>query len=198
MRKIVVVAISAVLILAGGVTGAYSSTWKIDTDHSAANFAIQHMAISKVKGTFSNVAGTIEFHESGPNPFTLEITIDPVSVDTGVKKRDDHLRSPDFFDVEKFPNILFTSDKVVAVADGKYQVEGTLDMHGITKTVSVILEGLDVEVTDPWGNNRKGAEITSEIDREDFGIIYNSVLKGGNLLIGDIAEVRVDLEFIQN
>jgi len=195
MKKIIVVAISAVFAL---VTGASATTWTIDTDHSAANFSIQHMAISKVKGTFSKVSGKIEFHESGPNPFSLEITIDPVSIDTGVTKRDEHLRSPDFFDVQQYPNINFTSQKVVPSADGTYQVEGKLTMHGVSKDVTVALEGLATEVKDPWGNTRKGAQITGGINRKDFGIVYNAVLESGNLLIGEKAEVSVDLEFIKN
>lgn len=195
MKKIIVMAISAVFAL---VTWASATTWTIDSDHSAANFSIQHMAISKVKGTFSKVSGKIEFHESGPNPFSLEITIDPVSIDTGVTKRDEHLRSPDFFDVQQYPNINFTSQKVVPSADGTYQVEGKLTMHGVSKDVTVALEGLATEVKDPWGNTRKGAQITGGINRKDFGIVYNAVLESGNLLIGEKAEVSVDLEFIKN
>lgn len=194
MKKIIVAAITAVLATA---TWASASTWTIDTDHSAANFSIQHMAISKVKGAFNTVSGKIEFHESGSTPFTLEIAIDTTSIDTGVEKRDDHLRSADFFEAEKYPTINFISEKVVATEKGNYLVEGTLSMHGVNKVVSITLEGLKTQVKDPWGNTRKGARITGTINRKDFGIVYNAVLESGNLLIGETADIEVDLEFIK-
>lgn len=195
MKQIIVAAISMVFALA---TGASATVWKIDTDHSSANFAIQHMAISKVKGSFDKISGQVEFHESGPNPFSLEITIDPVSIDTGVTKRDEHLKSADFFDVKQYPSISFISENVTPTKNGKFLVEGTLTMHGVKKSIKVELEGLDREEKDPWGNIRKGAQITGGINRKDFGIVYNAVLESGNLLIGDMADIHVDLEFIKN
>lgn len=194
MKKITVVTISIVFAM---VSWASASSWKIDTDHSAANFSIQHMAISKVKGSFGKIDGKLEFHESGPNPFSLELAIDPVSVDTGVAKRDDHLRSADFFDVKQYPAIKFVSEKVASTGEGAYQVEGTLAMHGMSKKITVLLEGLGVEEKDPWGNVRRGAQITGGINRKDFGIVYNAVLESGNLLIGEVVNVNVDLEFIK-
>ncbi len=195
MKKTIVTAISIVFAM---TTTAFGADWKIDTDHSAAHFAIKHMAISKVKGTFDKVSGKLEFHESGLNPFTLEIIIDPISIDTGVEKRDAHLRSADFFDVEKYQSINFTSEKVSPTGNGTYEVEGKLTMHGVSKNIKIALEGLQQEVKDPWGNIRKGAQLTADINRKDFGIIYNSVLESGNLLIGETADISVDLEFIKN
>ena len=139
----------------------------------------------------------IEFHESASNPFSLKIKIDPASVDTGVTKRDDHLRSVDVFDIKQYQSINFISKKVVPTENGKYQVEGTLTMHGVSKDISIDLEGLGIEVKDPWGNLRKGAQGTADINRKDFGIVYNSVLESGNLLIGETADVSVDLQFIK-
>jgi polyisoprenoid-binding protein YceI len=190
--------LAATTILFTLVSAVSASTWKIDTDHSAANFSIKHMAISKVKGSFDKINGQLEFHESGPNPFSLELTIDPASIDTGVTKRDEHLRSADFFDVEHHPTITFVSEKVTLTGNGAYQVEGSLDMHGVSKKVTVFLEGLVAEEKDPWGNIRRGALLTGDIKRKDFGIVYNSVLENGNLLIGEIADVNVDLQFIKN
>jgi polyisoprenoid-binding protein YceI len=194
MKKIIVIAISLVFAI---TTGVFASTWKVDTDHSSADFAIQHMAISKVKGSFENISGKVEFHESGPNPFSIELTIDTASIDTGVTKRDDHLRSADFFDVKQYPVITFTSEKVVATENGNFEVEGTLTMHGVTKNIKVELEGLGREEKDPWGNVRKGARIAGEISRKDFGLVYNAILESGNLLIGELAEINVELEFIK-
>lgn len=195
MKRIIFVAISVLFAMTAGASAA---TWTIDTDHSAANFSIQHMAISKVRGDFGKVSGKVVFDESGSTPFSIEITIDPASIDTGVAKRDEHLRSADFFDVSQYPTISFVSEKVVPTGEDKYQVEGTLTMHGVSKSVTVDLEGLAGEAKDPWGNLRKGAQITGGINRKDFGIVYNAVLDGGNLLIGETAEVSVDLEFIKN
>lgn len=195
MKKIITTAICIMFAL---TTNAFGANWKIDTDHSAANFAIQHMAISKVKGTFDKVSGNLEFHESGPTPFTLQIVIDPASIDTGVEKRDAHLKSADFFDVKKFSSIYFTSEKVSPTGDSTYEVEGKLTMHGISKNIKITLNGLLQEVKDPWGNIRKGAQVTAEINRKDFGIVYNAVLESGNLLIGETAKIDVDLEFIKN
>lgn len=194
MKKILTITIGLLLAM---VTGAVGSTWTIDTDHSAANFTIKHMAISKVKGNFNNVSGSVVFHDSGPNPFSIDMTIDPASIDTGVNKRDDHLKSPDFFDINKYPSIHFVSKKVVPAGQGKYQVIGTLTMHGVTHNITVALEGLEGEVKDPWGNIRKGGQITGEVNRKDFGMEYNSVLETGNLLIGEIADVTLDFELIK-
>jgi polyisoprenoid-binding protein YceI len=195
MKKVIIVTISMLFTV---ISVSSASTWKVDTDHSAANFSIKHMAISTVKGAFDKITGQLEFHESGPNPFSLELTIDPASIDTGVTKRDDHLRSADFFDVKKHPSITFISERVTLSGNGAYQVEGTLDMHGVSKQVTVFLEGLVAEEKDPWGNVRRGAQISGDIKRKDFGIVYNSVLESGNLLIGEIADVNIDLQFIKN
>lgn len=194
MKTMTLAILIAVLTISTWVS---ASTWTIDTDHSAANFSIQHMAISKVKGAFDTVTGKIEFHESGSTPFSLQIEIDPSSIDTGVTKRDEHLRSADFFEVKKYPTINFSSEKVTETKKGIYLVEGTLAMHGVNKVITISLKGLETEIKDPWGNIRKGAQITGNINRKDFGIVYNAVLESGNLLIGETAEIIVDLEFIK-
>lgn len=194
MKKLLILTMSAFLTMA---TGAFGATWSIDTDHSAANFSIKHMAIAKVKGGFAAVTGGLAFNEDGTTPSTLEITIDPASIDTGVTKRDNHLKSADFFDVEKYPTIHFVSTEIRPAGDNNYELTGTLTMHGVSNSVTVNLEGLGGEVKDPWGNIRKGAQITGKINRKDFGIVYNAVLEGGNLLIGEKADISVDLEFIR-
>ena len=194
MKKIMILTMGLLLAL---VTGAAGSTWTIDTDHSAANFSIKHMAISKVKGSFSNVSGKVVFHDAGPNPFSIDLAIDPASIDTGVKKRDDHLKSPDFFDIIKYPSIRFVSKKAVPAGKGKYQVTGALTMHGVTNNIIVAIEGLDYEAKDPWGNLRKGGQLTGEVSRKDFGMEYNALLETGNLLIGEQADITLDFELIK-
>ncbi len=195
MKKLIVMAIGILFAL---TSNSIAEGWKIDTDHSAANFSIKHMAISKVKGNFSNVSGEVTFHDSKTNPFSLELTIVAASIDTGVEKRDAHLKSPDFFDVNKYPTINFVSKKVTSTGQGVYEVLGDLTMHGVTKELSVTLEGLEGEAKDPWGNIRKGAQITGKINRKDYGIVYNAVLESGNFLIAETADVSVDLEILRN
>lgn len=194
MKRIIGLTFSAILAMASTALG---STWTIDTDHSAANFSIEHMAIAKVKGAFSEIKGKVELPESGDKPVSLEISIDPASISTGVTKRDDHLKSPDFFDVKQFPSMTFVTEKVVASGEDAYQLVGTLTMHGVSKSVTVSLEGLVGEAKDPWGNTRKGAQITGKINRKDFGIVYNAVLENGNFMIGEELDIIVDLEFIR-
>jgi len=194
MKKIIVFTFFAILAMS---STAMAATWKIDPDHSAANFSIDHMAIAKVKGAFSEVQGLVEIPGAGDKPFSLEIAIDPESISTGVTKRDDHLKSPDFFDVKQFPTMSFVTEKVVVKGNDTYQLVGTLTMHGISKSVTVDLAGLAGEAKDPWGNARKGAQITGKINRKDFGIVYNAVLDNGNFMIGDEVEIIVDLEFIK-
>jgi len=194
MKKIIVFTFFAILAMSSTVMAA---TWKIDPDHSAANFSIAHMGIANVKGAFSDVQGTIEIPAAGEKPFTLEISIDPASISTGVTKRDDHLKSPDFFNVAQFPVMSFVTENVVDQGNDAYQLVGTLTMHGVSKSVSVDLSGLAGEAKDPWGNTRKGAQITGKVNRKDFGIVYNAVLDNGNFMIGDEVDIIVDLEFIK-
>ncbi len=195
MTKIIAITIGIFFAL---ISSAMAATWKIDPDHSEANFAIKHMAISKVKGSFSSVTGKIIFNNSTTNPFLLEITIEAASIDTGVEKRDIHLKSPDFFDVNKYSTLHFISKKVTPIGQGKYEITGDLSMHGVTKELSLTLEGLEGEAKDPWGNLRKGAHITGKINRKDYGIVYNVVLESGNILIGETADISVDLELLKN
>ena len=195
MTKIIAITIGIFFALTSSTIAA---TWKIDPDHSEANFGIKHMAISKVKGSFSNVTGKVTFNNSKTNPFLLEITIESASIDTGVEKRDTHLKSPDFFNVNKYPAIHFISKKVTSIRQGIYEIIGDLSMHGVTKELALTLEGLEGEVKDPWGNLRKGAHITGKINRKDYGIVYNVVLESGNILIGETADISVDLELLKN
>jgi len=194
MKKIIVFMFFVILAMS---STAMATTWKIDPDHSAANFSIDHMAIAKVKGAFSDVQGSVEIPESGDNPFSLEIFIDPASISTSVTKRDDHLKSPDFFDVKQFPSMSFVTEKVVAKGNDMYQLIGNLTMHGVSKSVTVDLTGLAGDAKDPWGNTKKGAQITGKINRKDFSIVYNAVLDNGNFIIGDDVDIIVDLEFIK-
>lgn len=194
MKKIFLLLLLGFLFSAGF---AQAASWKIDPDHSAARFTIKHMTVSNVHGSFGDVTGEAVFDTEDLKKFALDITVGIDSIDTGVQKRDDHLRSADFFEVARYPVMHFVATKVVNAGEESYLVTGNLTMHGITKEVSVTLNGPTPEVKDPWGNIRKGAEITTQLNRKDFGLVYNKVLDNGGLLIGDIANVSVELEFIK-
>lgn len=163
-------------------------TWKIDPAHSAAQFSIRHMGISTVRGNFTKVSGTVQFDAKDPAKSSIDATIDATSVDTRVEARDKHLRSPDFFDVEKYPTITFKSKRVEPAGDGKLKVTGDLTIHGTTKEVALDVDGPSAPTKDPMGNMRTGAEATTKISRSDFGV------KGAPGMVGDEVTITLDVE----
>jgi len=180
-----------------GAAPASADSWRVDPDHSAAHFAVRHLGISEVRGFFSDIVGTAVFGEPGNLLQSLELTIGADSIETGIKKRDNHLRSHDFFDAYTFPAITFHSKKITASTPGKLQLTGDLTMHGVTREITVDLAGPTPPLQDPWGNTRRGARLTARLNRTNFGLTYNTVLEGGRLLVGEVVEVGVDLEFIR-
>ncbi len=193
MRNIFIYTIVALATLATSVS---AQTWTVDPAHTSADFSIEHMAISRVTGSFNQVTGQLVFDKEGRHPQSVDITIDVNSIDTGVDQRDTHLKSPDFFDAEKYPTMTYTSNKIIPQGDGRYKVVGTLNLHGVSKTVTLAVEGLVNNEKDPWGNTRKGAHVTAVLNRKDFGIVYNAVLESGNLLIGETVDIVINIEFI--
>ncbi len=191
LLKLLVVAL--LLIPAGN---AYGGDWQIDIDHSAAHFSIQHMTIALVRGHFANLTGTGTFDNETGNLTGLKITIGAASVDTGVVKRDDHLRSKDFFEVARYPAITFVAKEIRLGENGPTTVIGDLTIRGISKEVSLKLTGPTATMTDPWGNLRKGARLTTTIDRTDYGLTYNTTLINCGLSIGNKVALEVDLEFL--
>lgn len=194
MKKIITYIIAAFALLS---TPVFAQTWNVDPAHTSADFSIQHMAISRVTGSFNQVTGELIFDKEGNHPESVSITIDVASIDTGVDKRDEHLKSPDFFDVKTYPTMTYTSNNITAQGNGSYKVEGTLTMHGVSKPVTLAVEGLTGQEKDPWGNTRKGGHVTAELNRKDFGIVYNAVLESGNLMIGETVDIVINLEFIK-
>lgn len=178
-------------------TPANADSWRVDPDHSAAHFAVPHMGIVEVRGFFSDIAGTAVFGAADNLLQSLELNIAADSIETGVKKRDNHLRSHDFFDAYTFPTLTFKSKKIIPAGPGKLQLIGDLTMHGVTREVTVKLAGPTPSLQDPWGNSRRGARLTAQLNRTDFGLTYNAMLEGGRPLIGETVEVSVDLEFIR-
>ena len=159
MKRITIVAAMILAIPYAAV----ASTWNIDPDHSNLGFKIKHLMVSNVKGNFDKYSGIVEINEKDITKSKVEVTIDTNSVNTNVKKRDDHLRSADFFDVAKYPTMIFVSKKVTVVGPDKMKVTGEFTLHGVTKEVVLDLEGPTAESKDPWGNTRKGATATTRM-----------------------------------
>jgi len=178
-------------------TAALASNWNIDSDHSAAHFKVQHMMISDVQGSFHDVQGIALIDGKDITRSTIDVTINAGSIDTGVEKRDAHLKSADFFDTEKYPAITFKSKLVKKAWGGKLKVIGDLTLHGVTKEVELQVVGPSDGAKDPWGNIRKGAKATTVINRKDFGMVWNATLDNGGLLIGEQVEITIDLEMIE-
>jgi len=193
-RAISVAALAATLSLPAT---AASSTWQIDPNHSAAQFAVRHLAISTVRGAFTKVNGTIQFDDKDISKSSVEVTIDADSVDTRVPNRDKDLRSDHFFDVQKYPTITFKSTKVEQVEPGKLKVTGDLTIHGVTKPVVLDVEGPTAAVKDPWGNQRAAANASTKINRQDYGVKWNATMDGGGLVVGDDVAITIDLEMVQ-
>jgi len=166
------------------------ATWNIDGSHTRTGFSVKHLVISDVKGEFAKTEGKARIDEADLSKSSIEVTIDAASVDTRDAKRDNHLKSADFFDVAKYPTITFKSTKVEAGKDGALTVTGDLNMHGVTKPVT--LEGsITKAITDPWGNTRRGASFTGKLDRKAWGISWSKVADVG-AVAGD--EVKLDIQ----
>jgi polyisoprenoid-binding protein YceI len=172
---------------------AFASTWEIDSSHSNSQFAVKHMMVSNVRGSFGKTTGTVNLDDKDITKSTIEATIDASTINTNEPKRDEHLKSPDFFDVAKFPTITFKSTKV-AKAGKNLNVTGDLTMHGVTKPVTLAVEGPTPETKDAWGNVRRGAVATTKIKRSDFGLTWNKALEAGGVAVGDEVTITLDLE----
>ncbi|OGU07203.1 MAG: protein yceI precursor [Geobacteraceae bacterium GWC2_58_44] len=178
-------------------TLALASTWNIDADHSSIGFKVRHLMVSNVKGAFGKVTGVVNVDDKDITKSSATATIDTASIDTGVAKRDAHLKSADFLDVEKFPTMTFASTKVAGNGDDKLKVTGNLTLHGVTRPVVLDVEGLSAEVKDPMGNLRRGASASTKINRKDYGLTWNKALEAGGVAVGDEVTINIELELIK-
>lgn len=174
-----------------------AANYQMDADHSSIQFKIRHLTVSNVTGTFNKVKGASSIEGEDLATLKVEVTIDAASIDTRHQKRDEHLRTPDFLDVAKYPTITFVSRKIVKGDPGKLKVIGDLTLHGVTREITVDLEGPTPEIKDPWGNFRRGVTGTAKIDRRDFGITWNKVLDSGGLVVGNEVSIQIDIEWIR-
>ncbi len=175
---------------------AQAGSWNIDPDHTVVGFKIRHMMVTNVRGSFHDVKGTLQFDADDPGKSSVEVVIQAATIDTGIEKRDNHLRSPDFFDVAKFPTLTFGSTKFEKVADGVFKVTGNLFIHGITREVVLDVEGLNQQVVDPWGGTRMGAFATTKVNRKDYGLMWNKALEAGGWLVGDEVTINLEIEVV--
>jgi len=176
---------------------AMAANYQLDAGHSSIQFKIRHLTVSNVTGTFNKFKGSASVEGEDIATLKVEVAIDAASVDTGHEKRDEHLRNADFLDVAKYPAITFVSKKVIKGDPGKLKVIGDLTLHGITREITVDLEGPTPEIKDPWGNFRRGATGTAKIDRRDFGITWNKALDTGGLVVGNEVGIQVDIEWVR-
>lgn len=173
-------------------------TYKIDPAHSQVIFKVKHFGISTVTGRFDNFEGNYTFDQSSVENSSVNAKIDATSVNTNNKKRDDHLKSDDFLNVGKFPEISFKSKEIKkGSSDGEFLIVGYLTLHGITKTIALETDLGGVVEKDPYGNKRSAFTATGEINRKDFGIEYNKLMEAGGLVVGDEVKIILEVEGIK-
>lgn len=191
--------ITLIAVVATLATPAFASAtpWDIDADHSNVGFKVRHMMVSNVRGNFGKVSGVVEINDQDLTKSKVDVTIDTASINTGVAKRDAHLKSADFFDVAKYPTMTFVSRKVKKAGNDKLKVYGYLTLHGVTKEVALDVEGPTRTYKDPWGNIKRGATATTTINRKDFGLVWNAAIESGGVMVGDEVTISLEIELLK-
>lgn len=173
-----------------------AKTWNIDTAHSSINFSVRHMVFAKVRGRFGTFRGAVTLDPQDLTHANVEAEIDAASIDTGVADRDNHLRSPDFLDVERFTQLRFQSTKVEKASGDRYRVHGNLTIRDVTREVVLDAE-YGGQAKDPWGNQRVAFTATTSIERADFGLEWNQVLETGGVLVGGRIDIELEVQAVQ-
>ncbi len=176
-----------------GATRTGTTTWQIDPAHSLVEFAVKHMMFTTVKGRFSRFGGTIVTSDDDPTTAAINVEIETASISTGDEKRDEHLRSADFFDAERYPTITFVSTKVEPTSGDRYRVVGDLTMHGETKQVELDTT-FNGSGTNPYGMEVVGYTAETEINRTDFGLTWNAALETGGVLVSEKVKITLDIQ----
>ncbi len=187
---------AAVFALLASPLFAQASAWQIDPAHSAAQFAVKHMMVSTVRGQFDKLSGTVDWDGKNFGTASVDIVIAAASIDTREPKRDDHLRSADFFDVTKYPTLTFKSSRIEPAGEGKLRMTGDLTMRGVTRPVTFEVTGPTPVIKDMSGNSRVGATATTTINRKDFGVVWNRALDSGGVVVSDEVAITVDIEMM--
>ena len=172
------------------------STWHIDPTHSTVGFSVKHLMISTVRGRFSDFAANLTLDEATPANSSLDVTIQSASIDTRVEQRDNHLRSPDFFDSATHPTLTFRSTKVEGDIGGTFTVSGDLTIRGVSRpvTLSATYEGAG---NDPWGNERRAFSASGTFNREAFGLTWNQALEAGGILVSTDVKLEIEVQFVK-
>ena len=185
--------VAAAATIGSGQALAQQATWNIDTAHSSAQFSVRHMMVATVRGEFANTKGTVRWDGKDLATAVVDATIDATTINTREPKRDAHLRSGDFFDVEKFSTLTFKSTKVEPVAPGKLRMTGDLTIRGVTRAVVFDVEGPTQAIKDNRGNQRVGASATATINRGDFGLTWNAAIEAGGVVVSDEVKLILDV-----
>jgi len=181
----------------GTVSAAVGTTWRVDSTHSLAEFAVRHLMISTVKGRFADVTGTLIGDETDPENASIELTIPVLGIDTREPQRDAHLRSTDFFEAEQHPTIQFRSTRISRAGEDQFRVTGDLTIRGTTRPVTLTVES-GGRGKDPWGGERIGFAATTTINRKDFGLHWNQALETGGVVVGNEVKISVELELVRS
>ena len=185
---------AAIMVLPSLAT---ATKWNIDADHSNVGFSVSHLMVSHVKGNFNKYSGIVDINDKDITKSKVDVTIDASSINTNVQKRDEHLKSADFFDVAKYPTLTFVSKKWTKAAKGALNVTGDLTIHGATKSVVLEVSPFSKEIKDPWGNIRRGTSASTTIMRKDFGLVWNQALETGGVAVGEEINISLDVELIK-
>ena len=192
MRRRIILAAAVLCLAAPGLL--LAAPWEFDPEHTGVNFKVRHLMVSSVRGEFEKVSGKIVYDESDVTKSSADIAIETASINTRVAKRDEHLRSPDFLDVAKYPAITFRSKRVEKAGDGTLKMTGDLTIRGVSKEVVLTVEGPSPEIKDPGGNYRVGGQAATRINRKDFGLVWNKAVETGGVVVGDEVEITIDVE----
>ena len=174
-----------------------SNTYRIDPAHSNLQFSVRHMMMSNGRGTFTGVSGTVTYDDANPSASAIEAVIDVSTVNTYDEKRDGHLKTAEFFDVEQYPRMTFRSTNVEKKGANEFEVTGDLTLHGVTKPVVLAVEEVSGEQQDPWGSTRIGASAKGKIKRSEFGLTWNAALEAGGVMVGDDVKLDFELQMVK-
>jgi len=192
--RALVVALAVTLVLPDV---AVAQTWGIDPAHTVSGFTVRHMMVSNVTGVFEATKGTIDYTVGNPGSVKVDVTIETKSVNTRIARRDDDLRSDNFFNAEKFPAITFKSKRVQNVRPDGFDLVGDLTIRDVTKEVVLKVDGPTAPIRDPQGNRRVGASASTSINRKDFNINYNRLIEAGGVVVGDEVKINLEIEAIE-
>jgi polyisoprenoid-binding protein YceI len=187
----------ATILLGAAGPQANPDTWRIDSNHSAAYFSVRHLMINTVRGSFGGLAGSVHYDPNHITDATVEATIDCKTLTTGVAKRDDQMKGPDFFDVKKYPSMKFKSKRVQKARSGKLKITGDLTINATTHEVVLDVEGPSQTVKDAQGREKIGLNAATRISRKEYGIVWNEILETGGVAVADEVTITLDIELIK-